>query len=84
MISLGCIFKQPQCCGISCFRYILDIKWLKQWKSYVGFESWDHYNAGEESANPGPIDNGPLLKGKKQEFYGNISPDKPKLCLLAY
>lgn len=35
---------------------------MKQWKSYVGFESWDHYSAGEESANPGPIDNKPILK----------------------
>ena len=45
------------------FRYIIDIKWLKQWKCYVGFESWDSYSAGEESANPGPIDNRPILKG---------------------
>ena len=45
------------------YRYILDIKWFKQWKSYVGYESWDHYNVGEESANPGPIDNTPIYQG---------------------
>lgn len=44
-------------------RYILDVKWFKQWKSYVGYESWDHYNVGEESSNPGPIDNTPIYQG---------------------
>ncbi|XP_053390830.1 uncharacterized protein LOC123544465 [Mercenaria mercenaria] len=42
--------------------YILDEKWFKQWKSYVGYESWDHYNVGEQSAHPGPIDNTPVLQ----------------------
>ena len=36
---------------------------MKQWKSYVGYDSWDNYNAGEESANPGPIDNTPIFEG---------------------
>ncbi|XP_052820010.1 eukaryotic translation initiation factor 4 gamma 1-like [Mya arenaria] len=44
------------------FRYVLATKWFKQWKSYVGYDSWENYNAGDESANPGPIDNSPLLK----------------------
>jgi len=42
---------------------MIDAKWLKQWKSYVGYDSWDNYNAGEESANPGPIDNTPIFEG---------------------
>ncbi|ESO84311.1 hypothetical protein LOTGIDRAFT_132462 [Lottia gigantea] len=42
--------------------YLLDTKWYKQWKKYVGYDNWDSGNAGEESANPGPIDNSPLLK----------------------
>ena len=50
------------------YRYIIDIKWFKQWKSYVGFESWDSYSAGEDSANPGPIDNRPILKGVYRSF----------------
>ena len=44
-------------------RYVTDLKWFKQWKSYVGYEAWDHYNVGEESANPGPIDNTPIIQG---------------------
>ncbi|XP_060594209.1 ubiquitin carboxyl-terminal hydrolase 15-like [Ruditapes philippinarum] len=50
--------------------YIIDVKWSKQWKSYVGYESWDNYNVGEESAHPGPIDNTPILQegtGKLKE-----------------
>ncbi|KAH3816326.1 hypothetical protein DPMN_117840 [Dreissena polymorpha] len=42
--------------------YMLDIKWYKQWKSYVGFDTWDHYYVGEDSANPGHIDNSPLFE----------------------
>ncbi|XP_014770306.1 ubiquitin carboxyl-terminal hydrolase 15 isoform X1 [Octopus bimaculoides] len=42
--------------------YLVDTKWLKQWKKYVGFDSWDSYSAGDQSANPGPIDNKTLFK----------------------
>ncbi|XP_052228485.1 uncharacterized protein LOC127842801 isoform X2 [Dreissena polymorpha] len=42
--------------------YMLDVKWYKQWKSYVGFETRDHFNVGEDSANPGHIDNSPLFE----------------------
>ena len=44
------------------FRYLIDTKWFKQWKKYVGYDNWDVGLAGEESANPGPIDNSPLFK----------------------
>ena len=46
-------------------RYLVDHRWLKQWKKYVGFDSWDQYHAGNEAANPGPVDNGNLFKGNK-------------------
>lgn len=45
-------------------RYLIDNKWFKQWKRYVGYDSWDACNIGEQSTFPGPIDNSPLLKGK--------------------
>ncbi|GAB1602017.1 ubiquitin carboxyl-terminal hydrolase 15-like [Argonauta hians] len=42
--------------------YLVDTKWLKQWKKYVGFDSWDSFSVGDQSANPGPIDNKTLFK----------------------
>lgn len=49
-----------------CFygRYLIDSRWFKQWKKYVGFESWDLYNVGEPNLFPGPIDNSGLYTGK--------------------
>lgn len=44
-------------------RYLIDTRWFKQWKKFVGFDNWDSYNVGEESANPGPIDNAQLFSG---------------------
>uniref|UniRef100_A0A665UWG5 Ubiquitin carboxyl-terminal hydrolase n=2 Tax=Echeneis naucrates TaxID=173247 RepID=A0A665UWG5_ECHNA len=43
------------------FRYLIDSRWFKQWKKYVGFDSWDMYNVGERSLYPGPIDNSGLF-----------------------
>ncbi|XP_071818107.1 ubiquitin carboxyl-terminal hydrolase 15-like isoform X2 [Apostichopus japonicus] len=42
--------------------YLVDSKWFKQWKKYVGYDSWDAYNAGHEESHPGPIDNSGILK----------------------
>ncbi|XP_025106450.1 ubiquitin carboxyl-terminal hydrolase 15-like isoform X2 [Pomacea canaliculata] len=42
--------------------YLLDIRWFKQWKKYVGYDSWDTLSAGDEAVNPGPIDNSVLFK----------------------
>ncbi|XP_071961505.1 ubiquitin carboxyl-terminal hydrolase 15-like [Antedon mediterranea] len=42
--------------------YLVDSKWFKQWKKYVGYDSWDMYNVGQETAFPGPVDNSQLLK----------------------
>jgi hypothetical protein len=46
------------------YRYLIDTKWFKQWKKFVGFDSWDTRVIGEDNAFPGPIDNAPLFKGK--------------------
>lgn len=54
------------------YRYLIDSRWFKQWKKYVGFDSWDMYNVGERSLYPGPIDNSGLFSGKTvthQIFY---------------
>lgn len=44
-------------------RYLVDSKWLKQWKKYVGYESWEAETMGLESMHPGPIDNSGLFQG---------------------
>ena len=44
-------------------RFLLSIRWYKHWKKYVGFDSWDTLNTGDETYNPGPIDNTSLFKG---------------------
>ena len=37
---------------------------MKQWKKYVGYDEWESGGMiGEETANPGPIDNSYLLEG---------------------
>lgn len=41
----------------------MDSHWFKQWKKYVGFDSWDKYQMGEQSVYPGPVDNRGLLRG---------------------
>ncbi|XP_065845344.1 ubiquitin carboxyl-terminal hydrolase 15-like [Oscarella lobularis] len=41
--------------------YIVDSRWFKQWKRYVGWDTWDQSSKGNESAMPGPIDNSNLL-----------------------
>lgn len=50
----------------TCCRYLIDSRWFKQWKKYVGFDSWDMYNVGERNLYPGPIDNSGLFSGKAQ------------------
>ncbi|CAN8017254.1 unnamed protein product [Ixodes persulcatus] len=42
--------------------YLVDNKWFKQWKKYVGYDTWDVCGIGEQTTHPGPIDNSPLLK----------------------
>ncbi|KAI1890913.1 hypothetical protein AGOR_G00158490 [Albula goreensis] len=41
--------------------FLVDCRWFKQWKKYVGFDSWDMYNVGGQSLYPGPIDNSGLF-----------------------
>ena len=48
---------------LSLLRFLVDVKWLKQCKKYMGYDQWDQYHVGQVSANPGPIDNANLFKG---------------------
>lgn len=50
-------------CVFFLLRYLVDSRWFKQWKKYVGFDSWDKYQMGDQNVYPGPIDNSGLLKG---------------------
>ncbi|KAL0962772.1 hypothetical protein UPYG_G00345140 [Umbra pygmaea] len=42
-------------------RYLVDSHWFKQWKKYVGYDSWDKYQMGDQNVYPGPVDNSGLL-----------------------
>ncbi|CAG5927689.1 unnamed protein product [Menidia menidia] len=42
--------------------YLVDSHWFKQWKKYVGFDSWDKYQMGDQNVYPGPVDNSGVLK----------------------
>ncbi|NXX77179.1 UBP4 hydrolase, partial [Urocolius indicus] len=41
--------------------YLVGSRWFKQWKKYVGFDSWDMFGAGDSCLFPGPIDNSGLF-----------------------
>ncbi|KAM8866954.1 ubiquitin carboxyl-terminal hydrolase 4 isoform 1-T1 [Synchiropus picturatus] len=47
--------------------YLIDSRWFKQWKKYVGFDSWDMYMVGEQSLYPGPIDNSGLFSDQETQ-----------------
>ncbi|KAM9409777.1 ubiquitin carboxyl-terminal hydrolase 4 isoform 2-T2 [Pholidichthys leucotaenia] len=47
--------------------YLIDSRWFKQWKKYVGFDSWDMYSVGEQSLYPGPVDNSGLFSDQETQ-----------------
>ncbi|XP_062619579.1 ubiquitin carboxyl-terminal hydrolase 15-like, partial [Saccostrea cucullata] len=53
-------------------RYLIDAKWFKQWKKYVGYDQWDLSSVGEQGAYPGPVDNSPLMKEGTQELKDHL------------
>lgn len=68
-----------------CFRFLIDSRWFKQWKKYVGFDSWDMYIVGERSLFPGPIDNSGLFSGTCSYLFWRILDCKGTLCkIFAY
>lgn len=46
----------------------MDTHWFKQWKKYVGFDSWDKYQMGDQNVYPGSVDNSGLLRGKHEHY----------------
>ncbi|XP_049588435.1 ubiquitin carboxyl-terminal hydrolase 4 isoform X2 [Syngnathus scovelli] len=48
--------------------YLIDSRWFKQWKKYVGFDNWDMYHVGERSLYPGPIDNSGLFSDQDKQI----------------
>ena len=48
---------------VNLHRLLVDVKWMKQWKKYVGYDQWDQKYAGLKAAHPGPVDNAVLLEG---------------------
>uniref|UniRef100_A0A8C1J0Y3 Ubiquitin carboxyl-terminal hydrolase 4 n=1 Tax=Cyprinus carpio TaxID=7962 RepID=A0A8C1J0Y3_CYPCA len=63
--SIGTLLKRPLRKGDE--WYLIDSRWFKQWKKYVGFDSWDLYNVGEHNLYPGPIDNSGLFSDHKSQ-----------------
>ncbi|XP_068720343.1 ubiquitin carboxyl-terminal hydrolase 15-like isoform X3 [Montipora capricornis] len=41
--------------------YLVDCRWFKQWKKFVGFDTWDQFGVGDQLNHPGPIDNSSLV-----------------------
>ncbi|KAJ8316636.1 hypothetical protein KUTeg_005809 [Tegillarca granosa] len=52
--------------------YLVDTKWYKQWKKYVGFDSWDASTVGEEEAFPGPVDNTSLFQVEDDKITNKL------------
>lgn len=47
-------------------RYLVECRWFKQWKTFVGFDrTSDPFCVGEELNNPGAIDNSSLFAGRE-------------------
>ena len=67
LIALFCFVAFLICLDFTC-RFLIDVRWLKQWKKYVGYDARETSMFGEEAANPGPIDNSNLLEGAAVVF----------------
>uniref|UniRef100_A0A8C4R1T8 ubiquitinyl hydrolase 1 n=1 Tax=Eptatretus burgeri TaxID=7764 RepID=A0A8C4R1T8_EPTBU len=46
--------------------YLIDSWWFKQWKKFVGFDTWDLQHVGDQSP-PGCIDNSGLLRDSESQ-----------------
>uniref|UniRef100_A0A8C8G821 Ubiquitin carboxyl-terminal hydrolase n=1 Tax=Oncorhynchus tshawytscha TaxID=74940 RepID=A0A8C8G821_ONCTS len=64
--SIGTLLKTTLRKGDEWF--LIDSRWFKQWKKYVGFDSWDMYNVGEHSLYPGPVDNSGLFSDHETQI----------------
>ena len=57
--------------GIINYRYLVDVKWMKQWKKFVGYDQRDQNSVGLEHANPGAVYNSALLRGIPFNYKNN-------------
>ncbi|XP_038628171.1 ubiquitin carboxyl-terminal hydrolase 4 isoform X1 [Tachyglossus aculeatus] len=64
--DLGRLLRTPLQRGAQ--WYLIDSRWFKQWKKYVGYDSWDMYNVGEQNLYPGPIDNSGLFSDPENQI----------------
>ncbi|KAL6490639.1 hypothetical protein MHYP_G00009840 [Metynnis hypsauchen] len=62
--------------------YLVDSCWFKQWKKYVGFDSWDKYSVGMNDVYPGPVDNSGLLQDTDSNSIKNHLIDELDYILL--
>ncbi|KAM6062120.1 ubiquitin carboxyl-terminal hydrolase 4 isoform 4-T4 [Chlamydotis macqueenii] len=63
--------------------YLVDSRWFKQWKKYVGFDSWDVFGVGDPGLFPGPIDNSGLFGEKETRLWNRyMSNAYEQLCKL--
>ena len=51
------------------FRYLVDVRWLKQWKLYVGFGISNQQQIGSQNAHPGSVDNSCLFQSMYVASY---------------
>ena len=47
----------------------MDVRWIKTWKKYVGYDQWDQSSAGQQTYFPGPLDTSNLLTGEWVRRY---------------
>ena len=62
-VNNECVSIHCDTVSIHC-RFLVDTRWFKQWKRYVGYDTLELKFAGKLNAHPGPIDNSSLLKCK--------------------
>ncbi|XP_037391262.1 uncharacterized protein LOC108434643 isoform X2 [Pygocentrus nattereri] len=62
--------------------YLVDSCWFKQWKKYVGFDSWDKCSVGMKNVYPGPVDNSGLLQDTDSHSIKNHLIDELDYILL--
>uniref|UniRef100_A0A8V5GCX5 ubiquitinyl hydrolase 1 n=1 Tax=Melopsittacus undulatus TaxID=13146 RepID=A0A8V5GCX5_MELUD len=63
--------------------YLVDIRWFRQWKKYVGFDSWDMFGTGDPSLFPGAIDNSLLFSSYWAANKGHAPLLLPTVALLS-
>ena len=53
-------------------RNLIDLRWLKQWKKYVGYDTENPFVVGEELNDPGPIDNSNLFASETLHYLHDL------------